>query len=351
MTPEEARALFPVLERLAYLNAGTFGPLARPTAEAVRAQLDVDSRRAASARRTSSGCSSCAAGARAALAGARRRRRRSTSRSRARRRTAATSCSPGSASARGRDRDDDARALRPARAGARERRARRRGRRPTPEAILAAVTPRTRLLAVSHVLWTTRPRAPRAGAAGADGRAGARRRRAVGRRDPGRRGGLDFYTVSGQKWLCGPDCDGRALRRRPGVAPRRPAELLLAGRLRARRQLRAGAGAARFDPGWIATAGLAGLAGRARRCRRSGASSARAELAARCRELLGAARRRRRRAMRRSSRSARRIRRSWSRSSLRRGRRRPRPPGRASCAPRAASGRTRTTSSGSSRRS
>jgi hypothetical protein len=35
VTFEEARALFPVLERIAYLNAGTFGPLARPTAEAV----------------------------------------------------------------------------------------------------------------------------------------------------------------------------------------------------------------------------------------------------------------------------------------------------------------------------
>ena len=34
MTPEEGRALFPVLERLAYLNAGTNGPLARPTVEA-----------------------------------------------------------------------------------------------------------------------------------------------------------------------------------------------------------------------------------------------------------------------------------------------------------------------------
>ena len=42
MTPEEARALFPVLERLAYLNAGTFGPLARPTAAAVQEQLDAD---------------------------------------------------------------------------------------------------------------------------------------------------------------------------------------------------------------------------------------------------------------------------------------------------------------------
>ena len=42
MTPDEARALFPVLERLAYLNAGTFGPLARPTAMAVQDQLDAD---------------------------------------------------------------------------------------------------------------------------------------------------------------------------------------------------------------------------------------------------------------------------------------------------------------------
>lgn len=42
MTHEEARSLFPVLERVAYLNAGTFGPLARPTAEAIDAQLRSD---------------------------------------------------------------------------------------------------------------------------------------------------------------------------------------------------------------------------------------------------------------------------------------------------------------------
>jgi len=40
MTPAEARALFPVLDQLAYLNAGTFGPVARVTANAVRNQLD-----------------------------------------------------------------------------------------------------------------------------------------------------------------------------------------------------------------------------------------------------------------------------------------------------------------------
>ena len=33
----EARAQFPVFERFAYLNAGTFGPLARATSEAMEA--------------------------------------------------------------------------------------------------------------------------------------------------------------------------------------------------------------------------------------------------------------------------------------------------------------------------
>ena len=42
MTPAEARALFPVLEHVAYLNAGTFGPLARPTFDAVQQQLQAD---------------------------------------------------------------------------------------------------------------------------------------------------------------------------------------------------------------------------------------------------------------------------------------------------------------------
>src|SRR5262249_31241923 len=35
MTHDDARALFPVLRRFAYLNAGTLGPLSRPTLEAM----------------------------------------------------------------------------------------------------------------------------------------------------------------------------------------------------------------------------------------------------------------------------------------------------------------------------
>ncbi|HEY3190991.1 MAG TPA: aminotransferase class V-fold PLP-dependent enzyme, partial [Solirubrobacteraceae bacterium] len=40
MTPEELRAAFPVLDRLAYLNAGTCGPIPRAAVEAARAELD-----------------------------------------------------------------------------------------------------------------------------------------------------------------------------------------------------------------------------------------------------------------------------------------------------------------------
>ena len=38
MTFEEARAQFPVLERYAYLNAGTFGPMSRAVADAIAAE-------------------------------------------------------------------------------------------------------------------------------------------------------------------------------------------------------------------------------------------------------------------------------------------------------------------------
>ena len=40
MTFEEARAAFPVLERVAYLNAGTNGPLPRAAADAMAAEIE-----------------------------------------------------------------------------------------------------------------------------------------------------------------------------------------------------------------------------------------------------------------------------------------------------------------------
>jgi L-cysteine/cystine lyase len=42
VTPAEARAQFPVLERFAYLNAGTLGPLSRGTFEAMAERTRFD---------------------------------------------------------------------------------------------------------------------------------------------------------------------------------------------------------------------------------------------------------------------------------------------------------------------
>ena len=76
------------------------------------------------------------------------------------------------------------------------------------DAILAAVTPRTKLIATSHVLWTTGRRLDIARLKDESGvpilvdgaqSAGAIRTEA----EP-----FDFYTVSAQKWLCGPELTG-----------------------------------------------------------------------------------------------------------------------------------------------
>ena len=50
MTFDEARAMFPVLERVAYLNAGTFGPLARETIAVMLEQLERDLERGRSGK-------------------------------------------------------------------------------------------------------------------------------------------------------------------------------------------------------------------------------------------------------------------------------------------------------------
>lgn len=95
---------------------------------------------------------------------------------------------------------------------------------PTAEAIIAATSDRTRLVALSHVLWTTGETldvAEIARAAHAKGAIvlvdGAQSIGAIPV-DPGALG-ADLYTVSGQKWLCGPSGTG-ALWVRPSVLDR-----------------------------------------------------------------------------------------------------------------------------------
>jgi L-cysteine/cystine lyase len=157
------------------------------------------------------------------------------------------------------------------------------------DAIAARVTSRTRLLAVSAVVWL-------------DGRvipwAALRERTGVpvlvdGAQSAGAievdAGDADYYTVSAQKWLCGPDATGALYVR--DVDSVRP--LMLSYPAAETYDLRTGEwepkmGAARFDTGFTPPSSLAGLeaalsdlpAGRFERAR---------ALAERCRELLLAA--------------------------------------------------------------
>ena len=79
---------------------------------------------------------------------------------------------------------------------------------PDPDQILAGVTPRTRLIATSQVLWTTGAVLPVRELRERSGVPvlvdGAQSAGAI----PVDVAGMDFFTISGQKWLCGPDATG-----------------------------------------------------------------------------------------------------------------------------------------------
>jgi L-cysteine/cystine lyase len=259
MSVEEARARFPVLERFAYLNAGTFGPLSRATMDAVaEAQRDeLERGRAGPAyfkrlldlRETVRGALAAQIGVPAenvALTG-------ST--------TAGCNLVLQGLGLGPRDEvvtttDEHFGLIGPLLVSG----ARLRVVEPDADAILSAVGPRTRLLALSHVTWTTGKVLPIAelhATSGlpvlADGAQGAG---AI----PVDATGVDFYTVSAQKWLCGPDATG-ALYVRDPEALRIPAASYFG---QASYDLdepgwEPKPGAARFDPGPVPVPSLAGL--------------------------------------------------------------------------------------------
>jgi L-cysteine/cystine lyase len=153
------------------------------------------------------------------------------------------------------------------------------------DALLAAVTPRTRLLALSHVLWTTGQRLDLAGLRQRGGPPllvdGAQSAGAI----PVDLAGADFYTVSAQKWLCAPEPTGALFVRDPERL-----RVALPGFLAAETHEPDGsfvprAGAQRFDSGWIGGATLAGLEA-ALGVHPEWRYEAAAKAAARCRELL-----------------------------------------------------------------
>ena len=284
MTPEEGRVLFPVLERLAYLNAGTFGPLAQPTADAVEAELQADVAQGRFGKEYFERMLDLRKQARVVLGGL-------------------VGAEPEQVALTGSTTDgcnivlagldltqedeivttteEHFGLLGPAHASG----ARVVAVAPEPEAILAAVTPQTRLLALSHALWTTGRVLPVRELREQTGVPvlvdGAQSVGAV----PVDAAGLDFLTISGQKWLCGPDSTGALVVAEPErLRVARPSYFSQTAH-EPSGSFEAAGGAARFDPGWLSSAVLAGLLA-AVELRPEWAFERAAEQAARCRELL-----------------------------------------------------------------
>jgi L-cysteine/cystine lyase len=286
VTPE-----FPVLERFAYLNAGTFGLLSRATLAAMEQRQRVDQERGRGGGGWFDDVLALRQRARTKLAtviGAQPERLALTH-------STTDGCNVVIAGLDLGARDDVVTTnsehpglLLPLHASGANVRVAEVTRRPTSEAleaIVAAITPRTRLIALSHVLWTTGQIMPVQELRRAtelpilvDGA------QSVGAIDVDV-GELDFYTVSGQKWLCAPEPSGALYVREPESLRVAIPTYLSQQSIEPDGSFVPRDGAARFDTGWVATAALAGLevaleeapADRVERGRAAGR---------RCRELL-----------------------------------------------------------------
>ena len=266
MTYDDARAQFPVLERFAYLNAGTLGPLARATLAAMEERARFDQEHGRGGRVWFESMLELRARVRegvAQLIGSTPQQLALTS-------STTDGCNIVVAGL-GLGPDDEIVTtdsehpglLLPLNVSGARVRVAEVANRPTEEALerlLACAGPRTRLFALSHVLWTTGQVMPVQELKRetevpvlVDGA------QSVGA-IPVDVGEVDFYTVSAQKWLCAPEPEG-------ALHVRDPETLRIAfPTYFAQQQIdRDGSfvpaeGAGRFDSGWIATAMLAGFA-------------------------------------------------------------------------------------------
>jgi L-cysteine/cystine lyase len=258
VTPAEARGLFPVLERVAYLNAGTFGPLARPTADAVEQQLRADLEFGRVGKQYFDRWLELRVEVRTALSELVLVEPENVSL------TSSTTdgCNIVLAGL-GLAPDDEIVITReehfgltgPVHAS---------GARVVvvdadPDAILAAITSRTRLLALSQVLWTSGRVLPVHELRERSGVPilvdGAQSVGAI----PVEAHGLDFLTISGQKWLCGPDATGALVVADPErLRVARPSYFSQSA-YEPSGSFEPAPGASRFDQGWIPLASLAGF--------------------------------------------------------------------------------------------
>jgi L-cysteine/cystine lyase len=156
---------------------------------------------------------------------------------------------------------------------------------PDADRIVSAVSTRTRLLALSHVLWTTGEVLAVHELKAATGLPilvdGAQSIGAI----PVDLTGLDYYTISGQKWLCGPEGTGALVVEEPDRLRVGRPSYLAQQRHEPGGAFEPRAGARRFDPNLIPSALTAGF--RAALAALPGWRFERAfEMAERCRQLL-----------------------------------------------------------------
>jgi selenocysteine lyase/cysteine desulfurase len=291
MNVAEARAAFPVLERFAYLNAGSFGPLARTTVEAMEKRLRHELEHGRGGRRFIDEVTALRDAVRERLAA-----QISVPPGHVALTTSTTrSCNIAVAGLRLQPGDEVVTTdnehfglLGPLHAsGATVRVARLRGRPPVQalNAIAAEVGPRTRLIALSHVSWLTGHVLPIEALRTAfdvpllvDGA------QSVGAIQVDA-SGFDFYTVSGQKWLCGPDTTGALYVTDPERLEVATPSYFAQQAYEPEGSFRAKEGAARFDSDWLALSSVVGLVA-AIDAAPDWRFEAAAAAASRCRELL-----------------------------------------------------------------
>ena len=292
MTFEEARAAFPVLKRLAYLNAGAVGPIASATVEAMHAQLRKDAEEGRSGGSYWQELRALRDRVRnrvAEIVGA-----DPTQVAIVHSTTAGVNAVVGGLRLGPEDEvvttnEEHFGLIGPLHAsGARVRVAETRALSPeaAAEAVLAEVGPKTRLLALSHVSWLTGNLLPITELREATGLPvlvdGAQSGGAI----PVQAAAFDYYTVSAQKWLCGPDGTGALVVADPERLPVATPSYISQTAHEPTGEFTPAPGAARFDSGTVGSVLLAGLdaaigAAPEWRFERS------RETAERCRELLG----------------------------------------------------------------
>ena len=291
MTFEEARAQFPVFERLAYLNAGTNGPLARATVEAMIEQERADLEQGRGGGAYFERALALRDDVRAKLAGLVGVPPENMA--------LATSTTNGCnivLAGLGLGSEDEVVTTDGEHFGligalgasaARVRVAKVRGLPPEQalDVLLAEVTPRSRLLALSHVCWMSGNRFPVDELKEATGLPllvdGAQSAGAI----PVDASRFDFYAFSCQKWLCGPDGSGGLAVADPDALGIAAPSYLSQESYEPDGEFTARPGAQRFDPGWTPPPVLAGLAAALDAAPEWRYERA-AETAASCRELL-----------------------------------------------------------------